>query len=104
MGDFIMRYSLRFLAYFNCCLQFSKNQRGKLFRMINSLPTVYEIIIETYQKTSLSKSENIYREELDSCAMCQKVYNPGEFWIQCENCENWYHGKCACIAPLKAER
>ncbi|KAH1130157.1 hypothetical protein J1N35_001535 [Gossypium stocksii] len=30
-------------------------------------------------------------------------YNSDEFWIGCDSCEWWYHGKCVKIAPTKAK-
>ncbi|MFQ6649089.1 hypothetical protein Gotur_022142 [Gossypium turneri] len=37
------------------------------------------------------------------CGICGGGYNSDEFWIGCDNCERWYHGKCVKITPAKAE-
>ncbi|KAF9591365.1 hypothetical protein IFM89_003988 [Coptis chinensis] len=37
------------------------------------------------------------------CGSCSGVYNANEFWIGCDICERWYHGKCVKITPAKAE-
>ncbi|KAK8542268.1 hypothetical protein V6N12_014869 [Hibiscus sabdariffa] len=37
------------------------------------------------------------------CGSCGGGYNSDEFWIGCDNCERWYHGKCVKITPAKAE-
>ena len=37
------------------------------------------------------------------CGMCGGPYTGDEFWIACDICEKWYHGKCVKITPAKAE-
>ncbi|CAI0415910.1 unnamed protein product [Linum tenue] len=37
------------------------------------------------------------------CGTCGGTYNSDEFWIGCDICERWYHGKCVKITPAKAE-
>ncbi|KAK9068939.1 hypothetical protein SSX86_013055 [Deinandra increscens subsp. villosa] len=37
------------------------------------------------------------------CGSCGFVYNGDEFWIACDFCRLWYHGKCVGITPTKAE-
>jgi hypothetical protein len=49
-----------------------------------------------------------YEEEDDEhsetlCGTCGGNYNADEFWIGCDICERWYHGKCVKITPAKAE-
>jgi hypothetical protein len=49
-----------------------------------------------------------YEEEEDEhsetlCGSCGGNYNADEFWIGCDICERWYHGKCVKITPAKAE-
>ncbi|WVZ16158.1 hypothetical protein V8G54_009140, partial [Vigna mungo] len=49
-----------------------------------------------------------YEEEDDEhsetlCGSCGGNYNADEFWIGCDICERWFHGKCVKITPAKAE-
>lgn len=37
------------------------------------------------------------------CGMCGESYGPDEFWICCDICEKWFHGKCVKITAAKAE-
>eukprot|EP00250_Pteridium_aquilinum_P035233 c8942_g1_i1 orf=55-813(+) len=37
------------------------------------------------------------------CGKCGDKYAPHEFWIGCDICEQWYHGKCVKMTPAKAE-
>lgn len=37
------------------------------------------------------------------CGSCGGSYNANEFWICCDICERWFHGKCVKITPAKAE-
>ena len=43
-------------------------------------------------------------EEGDTaCGACGETYARDEFWICCDMCENWFHGKCVKITPARAE-
>lgn len=37
------------------------------------------------------------------CGACGDNYGTDEFWIGCDMCERWFHGKCVKITPAKAE-
>ncbi|KAI4337172.1 hypothetical protein L6164_015619 [Bauhinia variegata] len=37
------------------------------------------------------------------CGACGENYAADEFWICCDICEKWFHGKCVKITPAKAE-
>lgn len=37
------------------------------------------------------------------CGTCGGSYTADEFWIGCDICEKWYHGKCVKITPARAE-
>ncbi|GAB2212193.1 hypothetical protein Droror1_Dr00025544 [Drosera rotundifolia] len=37
------------------------------------------------------------------CGSCGGNYSADEFWICCDSCERWFHGKCVKITPAKAE-
>ena len=37
------------------------------------------------------------------CGECGESYGADEFWICCDVCEKWFHGKCVKITPAKAE-
>lgn len=40
---------------------------------------------------------------LTLCGACGTNYAADEFWICCDVCEKWFHGKCVRITPAKAE-
>lgn len=52
------------------------------------------------EKTVAAKARNtgakkkLAYETEDICKKCQKSYKEGENWVQCLNCENWYHVRC----------
>ncbi|GJW77530.1 PHD finger protein ALFIN-LIKE 1-like protein [Tanacetum coccineum] len=54
-------------------------------------------------------AEESYEEEEEDehgdtqCGSCGGNYNGDEFWIGCDICERWYHGKCVKITPARAE-
>ncbi|XP_056166800.1 PHD finger protein ALFIN-LIKE 4-like isoform X2 [Syzygium oleosum] len=37
------------------------------------------------------------------CGACGENYASDEFWICCDMCEKWFHGKCVKITPARAE-
>uniref|UniRef100_A0A5B7BYY3 PHD finger protein ALFIN-LIKE n=1 Tax=Davidia involucrata TaxID=16924 RepID=A0A5B7BYY3_DAVIN len=37
------------------------------------------------------------------CGACGENHASDEFWICCDMCENWFHGKCVKITPARAE-
>ncbi|XP_050215934.1 PHD finger protein ALFIN-LIKE 4-like [Mercurialis annua] len=37
------------------------------------------------------------------CGACGENYASDEFWICCDICEKWFHGKCVRITPARAE-
>ncbi|KAM7491918.1 hypothetical protein LguiA_034839 [Lonicera macranthoides] len=111
----------------------NRNERKRLFSLINDLPTVFEVVTErkpikdkpsvdsgSKSKISTKKSNNeqpkvnprlydeSYVEDEDEhgetlCGSCGGNYSADEFWIGCDICERWYHGKCVKITPAKAE-
>uniref|UniRef100_A0A7N2L262 PHD finger protein ALFIN-LIKE n=1 Tax=Quercus lobata TaxID=97700 RepID=A0A7N2L262_QUELO len=42
-------------------------------------------------------------EQGATCGACGDNYGTDEFWICCDICERWFHGKCVKITPAKAE-
>ncbi|CAN6907586.1 unnamed protein product [Brassica oleracea] len=117
--------------YFGARFGFGKNERKRLFQMINDLPTIFEVITGN-AKQSKDQSANNYnssrtkpsgvkaskmspppREDDESgedeeddeqgafCGTCGD--NHDDFWICCDACEKWFHGKCVKITPAKAE-
>ncbi|KAM0940152.1 putative chromatin regulator PHD family [Dioscorea sansibarensis] len=54
-----------------------------------------------------SEGEGEEEEEEDHgntlCGACGENYAHDEFWICCDVCEKWFHGKCVRITPARAE-
>ncbi|XP_042058473.1 PHD finger protein ALFIN-LIKE 4-like isoform X1 [Salvia splendens] len=54
------------------------------------------------------EDEGLDEEEEDEhgetlCGACGENYASDEFWICCDICERWFHGKCVKITPARAE-
>mmetsp|Transcript_5807 Transcript_5807/g.7844 ORF Transcript_5807/g.7844 Transcript_5807/m.7844 type:complete len:229 (-) Transcript_5807:384-1070(-) len=102
-----------------------KMDRERLFRMINSRPTVFETLNgapkEQHKPAPPKKPTNTnkrpsapsirdtddYEEEGQQdlpCPLCSKFYHDDEFWICCDVCVRWYHGKCVRVTPAKASQ
>ncbi|KAK1299940.1 PHD finger protein ALFIN-LIKE 7 [Acorus calamus] len=133
--------------YFGARFGFGKNERRKLFSMINDLPTIYEVVTgnaksQSREKTPNSSSKSKSNTKMQSrqseshtkgssksqpppkdeddesgeeedededehgntlCGSCGEYYANDEFWICCDVCEKWFHGKCVRITPARAE-
>ncbi|WOH11279.1 hypothetical protein DCAR_0830760 [Daucus carota subsp. sativus] len=111
----------------------NRNERKRLFSLINDLPTVFEVVAERkavkekpsvdagsktkintkrssdgHAKSNQRLNDESYVEEDDEhgetlCGSCGGHYSADEFWIGCDICERWYHGKCVKITPARAE-
>ncbi|CAM6015417.1 unnamed protein product [Sphagnum compactum] len=122
--------------------RFDKNERKRLFNMINELPTVFDVVTgkkpvkekpvvnntagnktkatgkrapEPQSKPSKppppppKDDEDTLDDEDEEehgdtyCGSCGGNYTADEFWIGCDICEKWFHGKCVKITPARAE-
>ncbi|KAK4267235.1 hypothetical protein QN277_024041 [Acacia crassicarpa] len=48
--------------------------------------------------------DEVYEHGETLCGACGQNYGTGEFWICCDICEKWFHGKCVKITPARAQR
>nr|GMC65454.1 PHD finger protein ALFIN-LIKE 4-like [Ipomoea batatas] len=69
-----------------------------------------ELTFETvkYSKVQAKDEDDGFDEEEDEhgdtlCGACGENYASDEFWICCDICERWFHGKCVKITPARAE-
>ncbi|KAK7329654.1 hypothetical protein VNO77_23826 [Canavalia gladiata] len=64
---------------------------------------------EKYSKQVKDEEDEGLDEEDDEehgetlCGACGENYASDEFWICCDICEKWFHGKCVKITPARAE-
>ncbi|MCO5566381.1 hypothetical protein L7F22_020058 [Adiantum nelumboides] len=107
--------------------------RRHLFNFINDLPTLFDIVTgrkaikekssannssknkgkpdqlsqaRPFPKEADEDSEDDEEEDEHSeatCGSCGKRYTADEFWICCDSCERWFHGKCVKVTPARAE-
>ncbi|WVZ98262.1 hypothetical protein U9M48_043727 [Paspalum notatum var. saurae] len=109
---------------------FTATERHRLFIKINNLPTVRETLLDslTYQcirhveekrsgghgeanevkeeeevNDEDKKEEEVNDEDKNFCGSCGSRYNANGFWICCNVCDRWYHGKCVKLTASKAE-
>lgn len=56
------------------------------------------------EEEGLDEEEEEEDEHGDTlCGACGENYAQDEFWICCDICERWFHGKCVKITPARAE-
>ncbi|CAN1218300.1 PHD finger protein ALFIN-LIKE 5 [Linum perenne] len=92
--------------YFGARFGFDKADR--LFNMINELPTIFEIVSNPDDEEEEEEEDEGDEEDEDEhgetlCGACGENYAADEFWICCDLCEKWFHGKCVKITPARAE-
>jgi hypothetical protein len=120
--------------FFLHSLYYSLFVRKRLFNMINDHPSVYETMVDRKQRENKSGVDNSgkfrhstkrsndgkikssrsaavedgYEDDEEHsetlCGTCSGLYNSNEFWIGCDICERWFHGKCVRITPAKADQ
>ncbi|KAK6941330.1 Zinc finger, PHD-finger [Dillenia turbinata] len=62
-----------------------------------------------FSKVQPKDEEEVLDEEEEEehgetlCGACGESYTSDEFWICCDICERWFHGKCVKITPARAE-
>ncbi|KAK7328955.1 hypothetical protein VNO77_23095 [Canavalia gladiata] len=61
-----------------------------------------------YSKQAKDEDEGLDEEDEEEhgetlCGACGENYASDEFWICCDICEKWFHGKCVKITPARAE-
>ena len=74
-----------------------------LQRSIEGQPknTTPKLMEERYEEEEDEEEEDEHGDTL--CGSCGGNYTQDEFWIGCDVCERWYHGKCVKITPAKAD-
>ncbi|XP_058207266.1 PHD finger protein ALFIN-LIKE 1-like [Rhododendron vialii] len=110
-----------------------RNGRKHLFSLINDLPTIFEAVAEwkpikhqasmhsgSKSRTGTTRPSNgqsksnmkpySHGDEEDEdehgetlCGTCGGNDSVSQFWIGCDGCERWFHGKCVKITPAMAE-
>ncbi|WVZ98257.1 hypothetical protein U9M48_043722 [Paspalum notatum var. saurae] len=87
--------------------------RQRLSARINSLQTVHESFIDSdaYRRICSQQKMN---EEIDDgdegcgteptiCGSCGTHYCSNGFWICCDVCDRWFHGKCVKVTSAQAD-
>nr|TKW27709.1 hypothetical protein SEVIR_3G275100v2 [Setaria viridis] len=87
--------------------------RQHLSALINSLQTVHEAFVasDTYHRICHLEKMNVEIEDEDEgcgteptvCASCGNHYRRNGFWICCDECDRWFHGKCVKVTAALAE-
>ncbi|XP_051147233.1 PHD finger protein ALFIN-LIKE 6-like [Andrographis paniculata] len=55
-------------------------------------------VVEEFKDEDEAEAE----AEATLCGACGNNYDPDGFWICCDICEKWFHGKCVKITPARA--
>lgn len=59
--------------------------------------------IQAKEEEEEESEEEDEEEHGEACGACGDDYASDQFWIFCDMCEKWFHGKCVKITPAKAE-
>ncbi|KAF1869896.1 hypothetical protein Lal_00017473 [Lupinus albus] len=81
-----------------------KNQRApeSQARQTKALPLPLNDEDEDDDDDDLDDEDEEEHEET-LCGACGENYGTDEFWICCDICEKWFHGKCVKITPARAD-
>ena len=55
------------------------------------------IIEEEEEEIIIEEEEGDESKEENECGECKESYVTGELWVQCDNCEKWYHAACTAM-------
>lgn len=108
------------LCHLQVEFSFRRHERSQTFTFVEILQLISNIIECKLKLLYIQRSsdgqvkstpkvvEESFEEEEDEhgdtlCGSCGGNYSGDEFWIGCDICERWYHGKCVKITPAKAE-
>ncbi|CAA0833569.1 PHD finger protein ALFIN-LIKE 6 [Striga hermonthica] len=72
-------------------------------RQPESQPKAIKMAAPKDEDESGGEEEEEDDEQGATCGACGDNYANDEFWICCDICERWFHGKCVKITPAKAE-
>ncbi|CAN6721740.1 unnamed protein product [Malus baccata var. baccata] len=86
----------------------NRNERKRLLVGIVEVNPGTQRSIDGQVRTNSKVHDVSYLEDEDEhsetlCGSCGGNYSANEFWIGCDICERWYHGKCVKVTPAKAE-
>jgi len=66
------------------------------YKKRSSGPTEANEVLEEAEEDATNGDNNF-------CASCDSRYKANTFWISCDECGKWYHGKCVNITSSEAE-
>lgn len=76
---------------------------GKVSRQSESQAKGMKMSAPPKEEDESGEEEEEDDEQGATCGACGDNYGTDEFWICCDMCERWFHGKCVKITPAKAE-
>lgn len=75
----------------------------KMSRQPESQPRGAKLSSKEEEESGEEEQEEEEEQGATLCGACGDNYANDEFWICCDICERWFHGKCVKITPAKAE-
>ncbi|CDO97675.1 unnamed protein product [Coffea canephora] len=76
---------------------------AKMPRQSESQPRGAKLSSKEEEESGEEEQEEEEEQGATLCGACGDNYANDEFWICCDICERWFHGKCVKITPAKAE-
>ncbi|KAG6526089.1 hypothetical protein ZIOFF_016066 [Zingiber officinale] len=87
--------------YFSARFGFDKESRSSEAEVRKSLPSMPPY--KDDEDDIREGHEDFEEHDNTLCGACGENYGNDEFWICCDICEQWFHGKCVKITPARAE-
>lgn len=89
------------ISYFSVLVFYYTNLQTRVSESQTKIPKA--VPPKEVEDSGAEDGEN--EEELENtlCGACGDNYANDEFWICCDICEKWFHGRCVKITPARAE-
>ncbi|XP_073014049.1 PHD finger protein ALFIN-LIKE 8-like isoform X1 [Typha latifolia] len=81
----------------------SNKSGSKQSRQLDSHPKASKLPPKEEEESQGEDEEDEEEHGNTLCGACGDNYANDEFWICCDICEKWFHGKCVKITPARAE-
>lgn len=83
----------------------SKTKMPSAAKPVHPKPMQQPSLSSKKDEGTVDDDEDDEEEEHENtlCGKCGENYGTDEFWICCDICEQWFHGKCVKVTPAKAE-
>ncbi|KAM3207365.1 hypothetical protein ACQJBY_062535 [Aegilops geniculata] len=111
--EFYLSYGLPWLSTFARYCRYNANRESSAPTQQNVSPAEENVqpaqdsmqVLSAPNRDSRKPAEDKQKdnEVTDFCGSCNAPYHANAFWIGCDGCDQWFHGKCVNITASEVE-